>query len=64
MPQINGGLRHGGLSKSENIRGKRPFRRVPNPPLANPRVAEIAVRASDYWVLTRVSTVRGNGRNL
>ena len=34
------------------------------PPLANPGVAEITVRASDYWVLTRVSTVRGNARNL
>ena len=39
--------------------GKQSLRRVPNPP----RVAEIAVRASDYWVLARVSTV-GNDRNL
>ena len=33
-------------------------RRVPNPPPANPRIAEIAVRASDYWVLTRVAPTR------
>ena len=26
------------------------IRRVPNPALANPEVAEIAVRASDHWV--------------
>ena len=43
--------------------GQEPASAYP-PPLANPRVAEIAVRASDshrdYWVLTRVSTVRRN----
>ena len=33
--------------------------RVPNPPLANPLVAERAFRASEYWCLTRVPEVHG-----
>ena len=33
--------------------------RVPNPPLANPLVAERAFRASEFWGLTGVSEVHG-----